>query len=62
MNPEGLARPAEFQKNLDRLFDFVGMEGAERRLFILQLKDTVAVAGRPVRLDPFKACQICGIA
>ena len=62
MNPEGTARPAEFRKNLDRLFDFVVMEEAERRLFIHQLKNTVAVAGRPVRLDPFKACQICGIA
>lgn len=62
MNPEGTARSTEFQKNLDRLFDFVGMDEAERRLFILQLKNTVAVASRPVRLDPFKACQICGIA
>jgi len=62
MNPEGSARPAEFQKNLDRLFDFVGMEEAGRRLFIHQLKNTVAVADRPVRFDPFKACQICGIA
>ncbi len=62
MNPEGTARPAEFRKNLDRLFDFVGMEEMDSRLFIHQLKNTVAVAGRPVRLDPFKACQICGIA
>lgn len=62
MNPEGTARPAEFQKNLDRLFDFVGMEKTDRRLFTHQLKNTVAVSGRPVRLDPFKVCKICGIA
>ncbi|NWN91146.1 LysM peptidoglycan-binding domain-containing protein [Marinobacter adhaerens] len=62
MNPRGTARPEEFQKNLDRLFDFVGMEKTDRRLFTHQLKNTVAVSGRPVRLDPFKVCKICGIA
>jgi hypothetical protein len=62
MNPEGTARPAEFQKNFNRLFDFVGMGEADRQLFSHQLKKTVAVSGRPVKLDPFKVCQVCGIA
>jgi hypothetical protein len=62
MNPEGTARPAEFQKNFNRLFDFVGIGETDRQLFSHQLRKTVAVSGRPVRLDPFKVCQVCGIA
>jgi hypothetical protein len=62
MNPEGIARPAEFQKNLDRLFEFIGKERKDQRLFVHQLKNTVAVSGSPVRLDPFGVCRICGIS
>lgn len=62
MNTEGIARPAEFQKNLDRIFDLIGMEKTDRLLFTHQLKNKVAVSFRPVRLDPFKVCQACRIA
>jgi hypothetical protein len=62
MNPEGIARPAEFQRNLDRLFEFIGKGKPDQRLFIHQLRTIVAISGSPVRLDPFEVCRICGIA
>ena len=62
MNPEGIARPAEFQSNLDRLFEFIGKGKPDQRLFIHQLRNMVAITGSPVRLDPFRVCRICGIA
>lgn len=61
MNPEGVAQRAAFQANLDQLFDFIGKSEADQRLFIYQLQNRVAVAGRPVKMDPFDACRICGI-
>ena len=61
MNPEGLARPDEFENNLDRLFDFIGKNKSDQHLFIRGLKDQVAVADRPVRMDPFNVCRICRI-
>jgi len=61
MNPDGLARLDEFGNNLHRLFDFVGMGKPERQLFIHQLKDEAAIAGRPVKLDPFGVCRLCNI-
>ena len=61
MNPDGLARLDEFGNNLHRLFDFVGMGKPERQLFIHQLKDEAAIAGRPVKLDPFGVCRVCDI-
>ena len=62
MNPDGIARPDEFDNNLVRLFDFVRMGNSERQLFIHQLKDKVAIASRPVKLDPFGVCRVCNIA
>lgn len=62
MNPEGNARPAEFQENLNRLFEFIGKGKTDQRLFTQQMKEMVAISGNPVRLDPFKVCRICGIA
>lgn len=62
MNPEGISRPAEFQENLDRLFEFVGKGKTDQRLFIHLLKNMVAISGNPVRLDPFSVCRTCGIA
>lgn len=62
MNPEGKARPAEFQENLNRLFEFIGKGKTDQRLFTQQMKEMVAISGNPVRLDPFKVCRICGIA
>ena len=61
MNPEGLARLEEFENNLDRLFDFIGKNKSDQHLFIRGLKDQVAVADRPVRMDPFNVCRICRI-
>lgn len=52
-------RPAEFQKNLDRLFEFIGKGRMDQRLFTHQLKNTVAISGSPARLDPFGACRTC---
>ena len=62
MNPEGVANREDFQVNLDRLFQFVGKGEADQRLFIYELRSKVAIAGRPVKMDPFNACRICGIA
>ncbi|MGP9834199.1 LysM peptidoglycan-binding domain-containing protein [Marinobacter sp. NSM] len=62
MNPEGVANRGDFQENLDRLFEFVGKGEADQRLFIYELRSKVAIAGRPVQMDPFNACRICGIA
>lgn len=62
MNPEGVAKRAYFDENLNRLFDFVGKDKPAQRLFVLQLKDKSAISNRPVRLDPFDVCRICGIA
>lgn len=62
MNPEGVANREDFQVNLDRLFEFVGKGEADQRLFIYELRSKVAIAGRPVKMDPFNACRICGIA
>ena len=62
MNPQGLARLDEFENNLDRLFDFIGKNKSDQHLFIRGLKDQVAVADRPVRMDPFNVCRICRIA
>ncbi|OJT01018.1 LysM peptidoglycan-binding domain-containing protein [Marinobacter nauticus] len=62
MNPEGVANREDFQVNLDRLFEFVGKGEADQRLFIYELRTKVAIAGRPVKMDPFNACRICGIA
>jgi len=62
MNPEGIVNRDGFQGNLDRLFEFVGKGKADQRLFIYELRSKVAIAGRPVQMDPFSACRICGIA
>ncbi|MFB2704181.1 MULTISPECIES: LysM peptidoglycan-binding domain-containing protein [Marinobacter] len=62
MNPEGVANREDFQVNLDRLFEFLGKGEADQRLFIYELRSKVAIAGRPVKMDPFNACRICGIA
>ena len=62
MNPEGRAKQADFDENMDRLFDFVDKNKSEQQLFVRQLKNKEAVANRPVELDPFDACRICGIA
>jgi murein DD-endopeptidase MepM/ murein hydrolase activator NlpD len=62
MNPEGRAKQTDFDENMDRLFGFVDKNKSEQRLFVRQLKDKEAVANRPVELDPFDACRICGIA
>ncbi len=59
MNPQGLARLDEFENNLDRLFHFTGKNRSDQHLFIRGLKDQVAVADRPVRMDPFSVCRIC---
>ncbi len=61
MNPEGVANREDFQENLDRLFEFVGKGETDQRLFIYELRSKVAIAGRPVQMDPFNACRICGI-
>ncbi|WP_273209477.1 LysM peptidoglycan-binding domain-containing protein [Marinobacter subterrani] len=61
MNPEGLARRKEFDKNLERLFDFIGKTESDQRLFIRGLRDRSALAGTPVKMDPFDVCRICRI-
>ncbi|MCL1477659.1 MAG: hypothetical protein MH219_08970 [Marinobacter sp.] len=40
MNPEGIARPAEFQKNLDRLFEFIGKGKKGSATFCPPIKKT----------------------
>ncbi|WP_409456181.1 peptidoglycan-binding protein LysM [Tamilnaduibacter salinus] len=62
MNPKGEARRTSYDENLDRLFDFVDAEESTRRLFLRDLKDKVAIANRPVQLDPHRVCRTCGIA
>lgn len=61
MNVEGIAQRAEFDGNLKRLFDFIGKNRTDQRLFMLGLKDQRAVAGRPVKMDPFGVCRMCNI-
>lgn len=61
MNPQGLARMDDFDQNLERLFDFIDKNNSDQRLFIQGLKNQVAVADRPVRMDPFGVCRICRI-
>lgn len=62
MNNDGQSKSGEFDRNLERLFEFVGSAKSERNLFIRQLENQKAIAGRPVRRDPFGACRICGLA
>lgn len=62
MNPQGTSRPAEFQENFDRLFEFIGKRKVDQRLFIHQLGKVVAISSSPVKLDPFRVCKTCGIA
>ena len=61
MNPEGFARRSEFDKNLERLFDFIGKAESDRQLFLRELRGRAAVASRPVKLDPYNICRICRI-
>jgi LysM repeat protein len=61
MNPEGFARHEEFESNVDRLFAFIGKNKADQRMFILGLQGQRAIAGRPVKMDPFDVCRICRI-
>lgn len=61
MNPEGFARQEEFDSNLDRLFEFVGKNKADQRMFIIGLQGRRAIAFRPVTMDPFDVCRICRI-
>lgn len=62
MNNDGQAKAEQLDRNLERLFEFVGKSKPERNLFIHQLKNRKAIAGRPVQRDPFGACRICGLA
>lgn len=61
MNPEGFARQEEFDSNLGRLFEFVGKNKADQRMFIIGLQGRRAIAFRPVTMDPFDVCRICRI-
>ncbi len=61
MNPEGFARQEEFEFNVERLFEFIGKNKADQRMFVLGLQGQTAIAGRPVKLDPFDVCRICRI-
>jgi len=61
MNPEGIARREEFDSNVERLFAFIGKNKADQRMFILGLQGRRAIAGRPVKMDPFVVCRICRI-
>lgn len=61
MNPEGVAQREEFDRNFERLFDFIGKTKSDQQLFIRGLKGQVAVAGRPVKMDPFNVCRMCSI-
>ncbi|MFY3775544.1 LysM peptidoglycan-binding domain-containing protein [Marinobacter salsuginis] len=61
MNPEGFARQEDFDSNVERLFEFIGKNKADQRMFMLGLRGQTAIAGRPVRMDPFDVCRICRI-
>jgi len=61
MNPEGIARQEDFDSNVERLFAFIGKNKADQRMFILGLQGRRAIAGRPVKMDPFDVCRICRI-
>ncbi|MFO7528442.1 MAG: peptidoglycan-binding protein LysM, partial [Marinobacter sp.] len=61
MKPEGVARQSEFEANLERLFGFIGKNKSDQRLFMRGLHEQTAMAGRPVKLDPFGVCRICRI-
>lgn len=61
MNPGGFARQEEFDSNVERLFAFIGKNKADQRMFILGLEGQRAIAGRPVKMDPFDVCRICRI-
>jgi hypothetical protein len=61
MNPEGFARQEDFDSNVERLFAFIGKNKADQRMFILGLQGQRAIAGRPVKMDPFNVCRICRI-
>jgi hypothetical protein len=61
MNTHGIARREEFDRNLERLFDFLGKSRSEQQLFIRVMRETEAVAFRPVQMDPFDVCRMCSI-
>ncbi len=61
MNSEGFARQEEFDSNVERLFAFIGKNKADQHMFILGLQGQRAIAGRPVKMDPFDVCRICRI-
>ncbi|PVY76002.1 LysM domain-containing protein [Tamilnaduibacter salinus] len=61
MNPEGRVEPNTVEVHALKLFRFIGKNAQDYRLFRHYLKGKVAIADRPVILDPFRACRYCGI-
>lgn len=61
MNTQGIARREEFDRNFERLFDFLGKSRSEQQLFLRVLRERVAIASRPVQMDPFDVCRMCSI-
>lgn len=61
MNPEGKVAPGTTEANALELFRFIGKNEQDYRLFRHLLEGKMAIADRPVILDPFKACRYCGI-
>lgn len=62
INPDNEARAEDFDKNVRKVFDFIGKNMHHYRLYRRVLQGEVANLVGPVRFDPFSACRASGIA
>lgn len=62
MNADGVVIAGEAEANAAKLFQFIGKHRQDYLMFKHCLKGQVAIADRPVQLDPFNACKNSGIA
>lgn len=61
MNPEGEAVAGVAEQNAEKLFKFIGKNRHDYLMFKKTLEGRSAIADQPVELDPYSACQNCGI-
>jgi LysM repeat protein len=62
INAENEVREADFEHNVRAVFDFIGKNSNHSDLYRRVLMGTKANLVGPVRLDPYGACQISGVA